>query len=144
MDETSTDFAERAIPYINRGIDFLSDTLISYKDPLFLIEVMIAPNLPVPSDFVQFSPANGYPVTISSNGGTPIFYTTGGNTVKVKYWSRKPHVTDPSQVLPFPDCYCTILVQIVSLFVLNRNEAGITSDSGLLAQILAALKAAKA
>ena len=143
MDAASTDYTENPLPYINRSIDFLSDTLIDYQDPLSVVEVDIAPSLPVPKNFVQFAPKNGFPVYITSLTGTSIFMTTSGNTVRCKYYVRKPHVTSVTQEVPFADCYCGILSQIAALFILNRNEADITSDSGLLTQVLAALKAAK-
>ena len=135
------DFAD-ALQYINAAIDYLSTKLIAAKDPLLTNSMDISNGLPVPSNFVQFVPANGYPVYHMS--GT--FYTTTGATVKkVKYSYMLPHVTALADTVPFPDFYTSLVVETASELI-NKRTPGISiaQDSAVLTELFNTLQAAKA
>lgn len=131
------------IPYINSAIDFLSFTLCGMKDPEMISCCDIAPGLAVPSNFVAFVPANGYPVFIT--GG--LFNTTSGAVVRqVSYSTAKPHVSLITDQVPFKDMYCSVLVLIVSYMIKKKTYIPteyVNSDKAFVTDVLAAIKAAK-
>lgn len=85
------------IPYINYGMDELSLELAAAGDPEFCVTLMITSGLPVPTEFVQFIPKNGFPVYIQND----IFITTNGGSVTIKYARTKPWISAVADTVPF-------------------------------------------
>lgn len=136
----SLDFAEQK-QYINAAIDYLSLFLAGKKDPELMTVVDIAPGLPVPSNFIGFVPANGYPVYILGN----VFNTYTGLTAKqVKYTTAKPHISELTDTVPFRDMYSPLLVMVASMMINNRTPGiSVAQEAEIKAQFETVLTAAK-
>jgi len=130
------------IPYINAAIDYLSFSLSGMGSSDCMTMVQVTPGLPVPSDFIEFVPKNGYPVYIS--GG--LFYTNTGDPVKIKYVVAQPHVSAVTDVIPFKDMYVTTLVFIASYLIKKKTYIPVeytATDKAFISDVIASIKAAK-
>lgn len=130
------------IPYINAAIDYLSFTLAGMGSSDCMTTVQIVSGLPVPSNFIEFVPQNGYPAYIS--GG--LFYTNNGGAVKVKYATAQPHVSVITDTIPFKDMYVTTLVFIASYLIKKKTYIPTeytNTDKAFISDIVTSIKAAK-
>lgn len=106
------------IPYINAAIDTLSMVLAPMHDIEVTKCMDISDNDAIPSDFLQFVPMQGYPITIKS--GT--FKTYSGLSVPEVYYAvKKPHVAEMFDAVPFSELYIFPLIQIVSYLVKKKS-----------------------
>lgn len=112
------DDVKEYIPYINAAIDVLAMMLVPVKDVEVLKQIDINNNDSVPSDFQSFIPSSGYPVEIADG----VFCTYDGEPVKsVYYATRKPHINDLSNAIPFSEYYIFPLIQIISYLVKKKS-----------------------
>lgn len=107
------------IQYINAAIDYLSMILTSICDREVIKTATIANGQVVPSDFMQFIPANGYPVKIDNK----IFYTFNEEkpVPGVMYAVKKNHISDMDNMIPFSELYISYLVLMVSYLVKKKS-----------------------
>jgi hypothetical protein len=130
------------IPYINAAIDYLSFTLNGLHDPEMMAVIQVTDGLPVPTDFVDFIPHNGYPVYIQAD----TFYTNTGDTVKAQYAIAKPHVSTVADPIPFKDLYGSALTFIASFLIKKKSYIPVEytgQDSTFVQAVLAAIAKAK-
>lgn len=129
------------IPYINAAIDYLSFVLAGMGSSDCMNTTMIVDNLPVPSNFIEFVPKNGYPVFIDNN----TFYTNG-KTITAKYSIAMPHVSVVTDTIPFKDMYSSVLVLIASYMIKKKSYIPVEytgQDGTFLQTVLAAIGKAK-
>ena len=129
------------IPYINSAIDYLSFILAGLGSSDCMNTKQIWDYLPVPSDFIEFVPKNGYPIYIDNN----VFYTNG-KTITAKYSIAKPHISVVTDTIPFKDMYASTLVLIASYMIKKKSYIPVeytSSDKGFIADVLNSIKAAK-
>jgi len=119
------------ISYLNTAIDYLNGYLIGLKKPEMIQEISIADGTPVPIDWDTF--AGQYPAYIIQD---TLKLFEGHERVTVRYFSLMPHVTTVSDVVLFKMRYKSILVHIVAMYALNRNEYDISQDKELLNDLL--------
>lgn len=131
------------IPYINTAIDTLSMILANMHD----IEVTkckdISNNAAVPSNFLQFMPVSGYPITIRDG----VFLTYDGVTVPNVYYAVKmPHIANTDDAVPFSEMYTFALVQIVSYLVKKKSLMidFANADNAFITQLTEIIKNARA
>lgn len=92
--------------------------LVPVKDIEVLKQIDINNNDSVPSDFQSFIPSSGYPIEIADG----VFCTYDGEPVKsVYYATRKPHINDLSNAIPFSEYYIFPLIQIISYLVKKKS-----------------------
>ena len=131
------------IPYINLAIDLLSFTLAGIGDPEMITTVDIINGVDVPSNFIDFTPHNGYPIFIS--GGK--FCLSGVEIVhKAKYSIAQPHVSAVTDTVPFKDMYAGCLVMIASYLIKKKTYIPVeycNEDKAFVGDLMAAIKAAK-
>jgi len=130
------------IPYINAAIDYLSFTLAGMGSSDCMTTLQIVSGLPVPSNFIEFVPQNGYPAYIFGD----LFYTNNGGAVKVKYATAQPHVSVITDTIPFKDMYVTTLVFIASYLIKKKTYIPTeytNTDKTFISDIVASIKAAK-
>lgn len=129
------------IPYINAAIDYLSFTLAGLGSSDSMNTTMIVDNLPVPENFIEFVPKNGYPIYIDNN----TFYTNG-KTITAKYSIAKPHVSTVTDPIPFKDMYASTLVLIASYMIKKKSYIPVEytgQDSSFVQAVLASISKAK-
>lgn len=135
--DASTD----AIQYINAASDYLSFVMAGLGSSDCMMTTSVVDNLPVPSNFVEFVPKNGYPVYIDND----TFYTDG-NTVKVKYSISKPHISQATDTVPWKDMYASVLVLIASYMIEKKSYIPASKterDKPFYQDVLAAIAKAK-
>lgn len=129
------------IPYINSAIDYLSFTLAGLGSSDCMNTIVITDNTPVPNNFIEFVPKNGYPIYIDND----VFYTSG-KTITAKYSIAKPHISTITDTIPFRDMYASTLVLIASYMIKKKSYIPVeytSSDKAFIADVLNSIKAAK-
>lgn len=131
------------IPYINTAIDTLSMILAPMHDPEVTACRDVANNDAIPTNFLQFMPVSGYPITMKS--GT--FQTYDERTVPDVYYAvKKPHIASMDDAVPFSEMYTFALVQIVSYLVKKKSLMidFANADNAFIQQLTEAIKGARA
>ncbi|GHV45856.1 hypothetical protein FACS1894204_06180 [Synergistales bacterium] len=120
------------LAYLDAAADYLSETLITYKDTTMLRRLDIQHSSgTLPDDFVRFV------------GNVPIFVL--GNTFDVYadlpndvyYWGRfaRPSGFELAAALPYTRQQASLVINIARMYALNKNEYDISQDAALLAEI---------
>lgn len=131
------------IPYINTAIDTLSMILAPMHDPEVTSCRDVANNDAIPTNFLQFMPVSGYPITMKN--GT--FQTYDGKTVPDVYYAiKKSHIASMDDAVPFSEMYTFALVQIVSYLVKKKSLMidFANADNAFIQQLTEAIKGARA
>lgn len=132
------------IPYVNQAIDFLSFFLAGIKDPSVMATVDISDGDSVPALFIDFVPANGYPIAIN---GDRFDVMVDDMTIRdVHMTLGKPHVAAMDDNIPFNDMYAGCLVLITSYMIKKKTYIPVeycAQDKSFVSELMAAIKAAK-
>lgn len=131
------------IPYINAAIDILSSLLIPIHDTEVVKLRAVHDNDVIPTNFMTFIPASGYPIEIYDG----VFKTYDGQDVEGVYYAvRKAHIASMDDAVPFSDYYAFPLVQIVSYLVKKKSLMidFANADSAFVQQITQIIQNAKA
>ena len=131
------------LPYINAAIDILSSLLIPIHDTEVVKRRAVHDNDVVPTNFMTFIPASGYPIEIYDG----VFKTYDGQDVEHVYYAvRKAHIANMNDAVPFADYYVFPLIQIVSYLVKKKSLMidFANADSAFVQQITQIIKDAKA
>lgn len=126
--------------FLDRAADFVSDTLISMRDPRLISRVMITGTaVGLPPGFVKF--VGKVPVAIKGNLLEP-YPGIGG---EFAYWARVPHPSSfgPDDTLPYDRDIALVIADVARLFAQNKNEFDISQDLSLLNLGVAATKGAR-
>lgn len=132
------------VPYINNAIELLGFFLASMGDPEMLAMIDIDDGDDVPEDFINFLPANGYPINILNNK----FKIINGDSscVDVKYAVSKKRIKSLDDDIPLKDMYTGVLQMIASYLVKKHSYIPPTycqQDEAFTQQLMAAIKGAK-
>lgn len=114
--------------FVNDGISWLNNELTAVKDKDMMKELTIEDNAAVPADFNEFA---GYPPVKIVGSNFKLLST--GMSVTVNYFAKKPFVTVATDTVPFDDRYTMLLIELASLYCLNRTNDDIEQDSKLVA-----------
>lgn len=131
------------IPYINAAIDILSSLLIPIHDTEVVKRRVVHDNDVIPTDFMTFIPASGYPIEIYDG----VFKTYDGQDVEGVYYAiSKPHISQMDDAVPFSDYYVFPLVQIISYLVKKKSLMidFANTDSAFVQQLTEIIKDSKA
>lgn len=117
---------DELVTYINDAIDFYCNELTAIKSAVFVKEISVANYDSVPEDFINF--AGAFPVTISNNK----FICLDKLPVSIRYFSHAPSVKVDTDTLPYDKTGNNIVIQLATIYALNRNEFNTSQDERLV------------
>ena len=132
------------VPYINNAVELLGFFLASMGDPEMMAMKDIDDGDEVPEDFINFLPANGYPINIV--GGKFKIINGDSSCVDVKYTVSKKRIKSLDDEIPFKDMYTGVLQMIASYLVKKHSyitPAYCQQDEAFTKELMAAIKGAK-
>ena len=132
------------VPYINNAIELLGFFLASMGDPEMIAMRDIDDGDEVPEDFINFLPANGYPINILA--GKFKIINGDSSCTDVKYTVSKPRIKTLEDTIPYKDMYTGCLQMIASYLVKKHSyitPAYCQQDNEFVKELMTAIKGAK-
>ena len=116
--------------YVNEAISWLSNQLISFKDPIMITEDEFTEDTTLPTGFVKF--VGQYPI---KRTGTGFMLLLDLDSVTAEYWAVKDSIDAFTDTIHFPDQYKNVLVQYAAIAAINKMGKQIDQDSAMLKQL---------
>lgn len=116
---------DELISYLNDALAYWDSTRIVTSDPLRLKSLIVNPNIAVPLDFAKW--AGTYPVYIQN--GT--VYSVSGSSITCKYFAYSDSFTSTSDNINLPNPEIIVLLQLATIYALNKNQFDVTADTSL-------------
>ena len=132
------------IPYINNAIDVLSFLLDSISSPEMITTINVKNGDDIPSNFMDFVPHNGYPLSVQNSKF--IILTNDTEIYNVRYYAPKPHISLVSDTLPFNDMYVSILCFIAAYTIKKKMYIPpdyCQEDKAFIEEVMGLIKSAK-
>lgn len=111
--------------YVNDAFTFLGGFLIARKEPEMITSASVADTGAVPSNFHSF--VGEVPAWVEG----ALFHTYGG-AVTLRYYVTPALASSVGSTVPFMDSRSAVLVQLASIYALNRLEYNVDMDKALM------------
>jgi len=139
------DSDEENLQYINDALDLIGYFLAGMAAHEVTSTTNIKDNDPVPDNFTDFQPHNGYPVYVS-DGHFKLLDPDDYRIEGVRYTHALSHVSNMTDTLPMPDAYGSCLCFVASYLIKKKIMMPIEScqqDKAFVEELMSAIKAAK-
>ena len=113
------------IGYLNDALAYWDSTRVVAGDCLRVKSLTVNPNIAVPANFAKW--AGTFPVYILN--GT--VYSISGSSVACKYYSYSDSFTALTDTINLPNPEITVLLQLATIYALNRNQFDVSTDTSL-------------
>ena len=119
---------------LNHAITEVSKLKIAKNDPNYIFDLGVINGQTVPDNFEKF--AGNVPITIKDTGAQRQFFHSQSGTPSVKYYVRRPLITDDTTAIPFNSGDLEALKFSAAIYLKSRVMMNTEAEQASLAALI--------